>query len=41
MTTHKKVIDSGAGFFLDEEDIREEKNVKVTQLPRNIDFKTL
>ena len=38
MTTHKKVIDSGAGFFLDEEDIIAEKRVKVTQAPRKIDF---
>lgn len=31
---NKKLIDSGAGFFLDEEDLIEEQNKKVTELPR-------
>ena len=32
--SNKKVVDSGAGFFLDQEDIIEEKKIKLTQTPR-------
>jgi hypothetical protein len=34
--TNKKLIDSGAGFFLDEEDliVEKEKSKKIVELPR-------
>jgi hypothetical protein len=33
-SNNKKPVDTGAGFFLDEEDIIEEKKIKLTQTPR-------
>jgi hypothetical protein len=36
MSSNKKPIDTGAGFFLDENDLLEEQNIKVTQIPRKI-----
>ena len=37
ITNEKKLIDTGAGFYLDEEDLREEKQKEkqIKELPRN------